>query len=122
MKAQLSFEMQLYIALAGMALLFSLSEIAKISPSVRGAASGYRMMEFVDILNENVLSGNSTFVAYIPGGACNSTVDGTEMKTVYGSFGIAGGIALENSPFCPDGMLSRLYLSYGARGGVAVSR
>lgn len=114
--------MQLYLAIAGVALLFALSEFMKASPYVANTVSGYKIMGFVEVLNENILSGNSTFVAYLPSGICNASIVVDAIETRYGSFATAGNVSVENSSFCPDGVQARLYLSYGQGGGVVVSR
>jgi hypothetical protein len=123
MKAQLSFEMQLYLALAGIALLFAVSEFVKASPEITGSITGYRIAEFVDLLNENMLAGNSTFLAYLPEGLCNSSAIGSSMDTSVGTYETVTGITVNGSAFCPDNSFARLYLKYSAAGGpVEVSR
>ncbi len=122
-KAQISFEMQLYMALAGLALLFAAGEIARATPEMRLAVGEYNVGVFIGLVNENILSGNSSFEAWIPEGMCNATARGTEVETPYGNFSTIVGLNITNSTFCPDGESSWLRLSYGLLGGgVGVSR
>lgn len=115
--------MQLYMAIAGIALLFAVTAFAESSPEITSSVAGYRMMEFTDLLNENILAGNSSFVAYLPSGLCNATVDGDSISTGAGKFTVVSGISVAGQAFCPDGTYSRLYLGYGAADGyVEVSR
>lgn len=114
--------MQLYMAIAGMAVLFAALEIVRASPQMAGSALGYRMMEFVDILNSNIMNGNSSFVAYLPAGLCNSTVRGNWIDTEYGAFSSVSDIHVRNQTFCPDQTSARLYLSENESGYVEVLR
>ncbi len=121
--AQMSFEMQLYMALAGVALLFAAAEIARAAPEIYGTVGGYEVGEFVSLVNENILLGNSSFRAWIPEGMCNATAGGGEVGTRYGNFSTVAGLSFANSTFCPGGESSLIYLSYGLPGGeVGVSR
>lgn len=116
MKTQLSFEMQLYLAIAGIAMLFAVTELVKVSPEINEATMGYRMAEFVDLLNENILAGNSTFLAYLPEGLCNSSVRDNSINTSFGIYETVVGISVNGSTFCPDNSFARLYLEYAAGG------
>lgn len=121
MKGQLSFELQLYIALAGIALLAALTEFARLSPNLAYSVDGYGMTEFMELLNSNILMGNSSFVAYLPEGLCNATAESGYLRTSHGSYASVAGLSIEGSALCPDGGSARLYLDYSG-GSVVVSR
>lgn len=118
MKAQLSLELELYMALAGMALLFALAEFARYAQGIEIGISAYRISGFVDALNENLLSGNYSFSAYVPQGVCNATVNGSELHTAYGAFSLASEVSLRGGVLCPGGETMELSISYNATAGL----
>ena len=121
MRIQLSFEMQLYTALAGIAILAALSEMAWSAPRIISSVERYSIGSFVDTMNENVLEGNATFVAYVPVALCNATFNGDALHTAYGPFPTVAEIGAVVGTFCPGGGMSRLHLTYYGNGRVMVS-
>ena len=114
--------MQLYLAIAMVAALFSLREFASAYPSIRGRLSQYTEEEFVAGLDGGILSGNFSFSSYIPVGMCNATIRGSVFTTRYGKFNGISGMELSGKPFCPDRTSAILYFAYLSNGTVMVSR
>lgn len=122
MKAQISLELELYLAIASIALLFSVIGLSRAYPNIAWQASGYGMMGLAEAINENILLGNSSMVAWLPRGACNSTVKGNELSTAHGAFALVSSVSFNGYPFCPDNRNARLLLGYGPGGGVVITR
>lgn len=112
MKAQISLELELYLAVASIAMLFSIVELLRAYPNIAGQASGYGLMELAESINENILLGNSSMLAWLPQGACNSTVRGNEFETEHGTFALVSSVSFNGQPFCPDNQNVRLLLGY----------
>ena len=121
MKAQISLELELYLAIASIAMLFSIVGLSRVYPNIAGQASGYGLMGLAESINENILLGNSSMSAWLPQGACNSTVNGNEFKTGRGAFSLISSVSFNGYPFCPDNQNVRLLLSYSP-GGVVITR
>lgn len=122
MKLQISLELELYLALAGIALFFSFLLFKGSYSYIAGDISGYKIMEFSSALNDNLLAGNTHFTAYLPPGLCNSSAKGNEIITRYGTFYIPGRLLIENGTFCPDSETAIFYLLYNASSSSMVLR
>ncbi len=116
MKAQMSLEFLLYSALAGLSILFALSMLNARSKQISSSIAGYEMQSLMDSLNSAILSGKyvSYINAYIPIGACNSTVSSGKISNMFGNFYTYA--QLDNASFlCPDGMVAYMEVrDYGS--------
>jgi len=58
--------------------------------------------ELVASLNANMAYKSSSFIAYIPKGLCNATVDGYALSTNFGSFGLSNPMEITSNALCMD--------------------
>ncbi len=119
MRAQLSLELLVYVALAGISLAFALSAAAAPLAKAGYELRAYGIAQFVDEINSALLQheyGSGFF--YLPSGLCPSSVQGNELVTAYGEFALAGPVAAYGSVFCPDGMVANM--SIGSANGTAL--
>ena len=101
-KAQISIEIMLYIAMAGIALLFALRMLMAYRTTMAGRLDRYRISVFVEGIEEGVESG-SRFAAYVPAGLCNATSSPGMISTAYGTY-YMGSLILLKVPICTAGM------------------
>lgn len=107
-KAQLSFEFMVYLSLAGLSLLSSLSLLNHFSGSIQSSLYRYELSDLVSKVNLASLTGiTSQLVLPIPQALCNATVIGDRLVTKYGNFSLAGELNLKNGSFC-NGKLQSL--------------
>lgn len=112
MKIQISFEVMVYFAIAGLALLFGLTVLASEWHIITESIDSYSLYIFVSSVNADIENGASAFQVYVPQGACNSTIHNNAMGTQYGTFYFLDMIRVANSAFCPDGRYSDLIANY----------
>ncbi|MDE1825069.1 MAG: hypothetical protein KGH61_03265 [Candidatus Micrarchaeota archaeon] len=104
MRAQLSFEFLVYLSLAGLSLLFSVSLLSTSSHSIYNKAGYYWASALAYKINDAILSGPYlNFSTFLPQGMCNSSINGAVLHTEYGDFNIASKVLAEGKVFCPDG-------------------
>lgn len=109
MRAQLSLELLVYVALAGFSLAFVLSTAAAPLARAGYELHAYAISQFVGSINSALLQhayGNGSF--YLPPGLCQSGVVANGLETAYGTFGLVEPVALEGNVFCPDGTAANL--------------
>lgn len=112
MRAQLSFELLVYFALAGIAMLSAASFLAARWPGIAVEEQGYAVSNFVNALDAEAADGAGSFYAYLPPGVCNSTQSPGELVTGSGTFYLLGNMAFAAGSLCPDGTYATLHLSY----------
>jgi len=78
MRLQLSLELLVYIALASVSMLASVSIYATYSKALLSGVARYEMYEFVELVNSEALSGSreASFSVFVPEGMCNSSLSG----------------------------------------------
>jgi hypothetical protein len=117
LKAQLSLELLVYIALAGISLSFALSEAAKASAGTGNKIHLSEIAQFVNALNEGLMGGNSTsFRIFVPQGLCTSNVTGDLLSTQYGSFYLVESLHDLGKAFCPDDAYASFEIFYYSEG------
>ncbi|MDE1869903.1 MAG: hypothetical protein KGH71_02865 [Candidatus Micrarchaeota archaeon] len=99
-KAQLSFEFMVYISLAGLSLLSSLSMLNVFSGAIRGAFYHYELSDLVSKANLAATTGIPSNLSLLtPQILCNAIVVDNVLMTNYGNFSLASGANLSGS-FC----------------------
>ncbi len=114
MKLQISFELLLYMAIAGIALLFGVVMLASKWSDINGSVDSLSVYYFINSLNEELTSGASSFSLYVPKGACNSTISGNKVQTIYGTYYLTSGIDMPQGLLCPDGQSANFTVSYAS--------
>ncbi len=112
MKLQISFELLLYMAIAGIALLFGVVMLASKWPDISLSVDSLGFYSFINSLNEELSSGASSFSLYVPKGACNSTISGNKIQNTYGTYYLTSGISMQQGILCPDGRSANFTVSY----------
>ena len=113
MRAQLSFEFLVYLSLAGLSLLFSVSILNANSHFLYNKVGYYWASEMAYKINDAILSGSySNFTTFLPQGMCNSSITGGALDTEYGNFSIAGKVLAQGKVFCPDGAEANFEMGY----------
>ncbi|MDE1851242.1 MAG: hypothetical protein KGH69_00950 [Candidatus Micrarchaeota archaeon] len=96
MKAQMSFELLLYLSLAGLSMLYFVANMAAIAPKLGGAMLSYSVSAMESGIYEKLVSGYATFQEYVPTGTCSSGAPaGTDFLYA---------MQIANGSFCPDGV------------------
>jgi len=105
MRLQLSLELLVYIALASVSMLASVSIYATYSKALLSGVARYEMYEFVELVNSEALSGSreASFSVFVPEGMCNSSLSGGELQTKYGVFYFIENISIDSKLLCPGG-------------------
>ena len=115
MRAQLSLELMLYVTLAGLALLFALSTIAKVSARINSGLQTFEVSQFVNDINNALTSNDSALVdVFLPRGLCNSTASGSALETPYGTLYLASRLYVAANTFCPDDVYASFKISYNS--------
>jgi hypothetical protein len=117
LKAQLSLELLIYIALAGISVSFALSAAAKASTRTGNEIHLSEMVQFVNSLNVELMDGNGTsFRIFVPQGLCVSNLAGDLLSTQYGSFYLVEPLHDLNNTFCPDDTYASFEIFYNPEG------
>ncbi|VVB77045.1 Uncharacterised protein [uncultured archaeon] len=117
MKAQLSLELMLYAALAGVSFVFVLGPLAKEAHSLVGGASSLARSQFLDLVNAELFERNTAaFRAFVPPSMCNSTVSDAVLFSGKGKYPLAMPLALSSNALCPDGSWASLRFAYDGAG------
>lgn len=103
MKAQMSLEMMAYLALAGIAMLCSVSVVSEYSTKIARYGSSYSYSEFMESLATAIMSSASGMNAYVPIGLCNSRIEDDIIATTSGNFTMALPIAFVGNVPCNGG-------------------
>ncbi len=102
MRLQLSFELMLYMAMAGISMLISLRLLASYEAYMRSSMGRYAIATFVENTEEAVENGAYSFAEYVPAGLCNATSGPGIIHTQYGAFYLSSGILIK-MPICHVG-------------------
>ena len=110
MRAQLSLELLIYVALAGLSLASTLPWAARLIGHVAAEKSAYEISQFVNALNTNLIEGSSRFSAFVPKGVCGANVSGVQLVTNSGSFYLIEPLAAQGA-LCPDGIYASFLIT-----------
>lgn len=93
MRLQLSFEFLLYLVVAGISLASALAFGTAIASREYASLSNYSMEQFASLINENLEFYSSSFYAYVPRQACNSSAL-SERDMLYASVSFSNAVCL----------------------------
>lgn len=96
MRAQMSFELLLYLSLAGLSLLYFVANMAAIIPRLGATTLSYSISAMESDIYGRLVSGSTTFQEYVPAGACSAGVPTEDTSFLYA-------LRIGNGSFCPDG-------------------
>ncbi len=122
MRAQLSLELLVYLALAGLSLAVVLHAASAPLAKAGYAVRVYGISQFVGQLNERLVSGaygNGSM--YLPAGLCPTGAQHGQLETAYGTFSLLTPVALSGNVFCPDGVVAGLRIEI-SNGTALISR
>jgi hypothetical protein len=105
MRAQLSLELLVYLALACVSLAIVLHAASAPLAKAGYAIRAYGISQFVEQLNGRLVSGaygNGSM--YLPTGLCPTGAQHGQLETAYGAFALVAPVALAGNAFCPDGV------------------
>jgi hypothetical protein len=111
MKAQMSLEMLAYISMAGISLLYSISAVSAYYPRINQSLGEYGYSNFVEAINTAILSNDSSMTLHVPGGMCDSQLNGSVLDTRYGTFYFVEDVRTDGNLTC-DGT-EKVSMSYG---------
>ncbi|MCL5239638.1 MAG: hypothetical protein M1286_04190 [Candidatus Marsarchaeota archaeon] len=104
LRAQLSLELLLYLALAGLSLAAAIGAVAKAEAGMGNGIASFELEQFSSMVDAGLLeNGSFTANTYIPAGLCDSVVYGNELETAHGTLYFAYQLNVTHSAFCPDG-------------------
>ena len=112
----MSLEFLLYSAVAGIAIALSIYMLARIGGELSRAVGAYMAGRFFSEASAAAES-SGQFYAYLPPGMCNSTINGSEIDTVYGSFYLPGRVEISGRSLCPDRTLASFEITYNDASG-----
>lgn len=122
MRAQLSLELLLYLALAGLSFAVALHAVSGSMAKISNGIGAFEVSQFVDTINSHLFAGSQFSIKlYLPQGLCNSTVSGASITTRYGAFVFVAPVAVQQGALCPDGVFASLNVSV-LNGSVQISR
>ncbi|MDE1855122.1 MAG: hypothetical protein KGH57_02260 [Candidatus Micrarchaeota archaeon] len=112
MRAQLSLELLLYVALAGLSFAFAASAVETSSAKLGGSVVSFETGQFVDALNTAMLeTGSFSGNFYVPRGLCDSEISGDRIAVGGGLLYFVMDVNASPSVFCPDGVNATLRIS-----------
>ncbi len=118
MRAQLSLELMLYVALAGLSFAFALGVTERSYAGIGASTGSFGLSQFIDVINGALLSsGAFSGNVYLPQGLCEATANNNSISTRYGSFYIVDKVSFAPGTMCPDGEYANIAVS--VRGGIA---
>ncbi len=101
MKGQLSLELMIYASLAGISLLYAASLASSDSSGIRNAVSSYQTGVLVEAINDRVMAGApGALQVYAPQALCGYPVNGSVLKTAYGSYYFITVVNASSQVFC----------------------
>jgi len=108
-RAQLSLELLVYVALAGLSFALAIGAVSKAWTSIGKSAYAFELSQFADAINAALLSsGSFSETLYLPPGLCGAAPHGNMLETAYGSIYFAYAINASPQAFCPDGEYARI--------------
>jgi hypothetical protein len=112
MRAQMSLEMLAYISMAGISLLYSISAISAYYPRMNQSLGYYAYSSFAESINTAILSNDSSVTLYVPGGMCDSPLNGSVLDTRYGTFNFVEEVRAGGNLTCNAG-IEKVGMAYG---------
>ena len=103
MKAQMSLEVLVYVLLAGVSLVYSISLVSGYYASSARAASSYEYSNFVEAINMALMNGASAVSLYVPNGVCNSTETRDSIAVANDTLYFAEPVSIRRSLLCKTG-------------------
>ncbi len=105
MRAQMSFEMLLYMSLSGIAILFAAHMVAAGEPGFQKALGSYEASAFVQAINDNIAQGDFArpLQVQVPSGLCGASSQGGALQTQYGSFEFITDVEIGANVLCSPG-------------------
>lgn len=104
MQAQMSFELLLYVSLAGASIAAAAAMMHSGAGTVLAYVDRYRAYQLVGEMNAMAVQGLQQQVpVYIPPGMCNSTISGSVLSTGYGDMYLYPGVYVNTSSLCIPG-------------------
>lgn len=105
MKVQMSLEVLVYVSLAGVSIVYSLSLVSGYYSKGVGVAASYEYSNFAEAINLALMNGASAVSLYVPVGLCNSTATADSMDTKYGTLYFAEPVVISKSVLCSRGSI-----------------
>ena len=100
-KAQLSFEFLVYIAVSAVSLAFALLIFSNGIAEINNVSNRAFVQQFVSSVNSNMWYGQSRFAAYLPGAICNAVVSNQNITYQNTTYYFDGNISTAGSGLCP---------------------
>jgi hypothetical protein len=117
-RAQLSLELLVYVALAGLSFALAIGAVSKAWTSLGKSAYAFELSQFADAINAALLSsGSFSETLYLPPGLCGAASHRNTLETEYGSIYFVYAINASPQVFCPDGEYAQI--SVLVKGGTA---
>ena len=114
MKAQMSLEFMLYVALGGLALLAALGIATGREAGLNLSIQRFELSSLVAEINGDIAAGSGFAEAYVPASFCNASAEGDELVTAYGSFGFLERVAIYRESPCGGYMnIPIIYTGFG---------
>lgn len=115
MRAQISLELLIYVALAGLSLASTLPWAARLIGHVATEESTYGISQFVNALNTKLIDGSNEFSAFVPKGLCGANMSGAQLVTNSGVFYLIEPLAVRGK-LCPDGTYASFLITENETG------
>ncbi len=103
MRAQMSLEVLVYVFLAGVSIVYSLSLVSGYYSRESAQASSYEYSNFAEAINLALMNGASAVGLYVPPGLCNSTSTPDSIGTRYGRLYFAEPVRISAALLCSPG-------------------
>ncbi|MCL4389703.1 hypothetical protein M1397_03825 [Candidatus Marsarchaeota archaeon] len=103
MKAQLSFEMLIYLGLSLASIAAAVYAYVYGRGAVSGAAATYSLEEFVAAVNSNAGFQSSSFYAYVPNGLCNASLLGNMLIYRNATYYFESNVSIAKGLLCAYG-------------------
>lgn len=118
MRAQLSLELLLYVALAGLSFAFAIGAVSRAWSGLGGSEGAFEMTQLADTINTALLqNGAFSGTVYLPTGMCAANASGNALTTPHGALYFIDVVNTTSTTFCPDGTYANL--SVVVTGGTA---
>ena len=103
MKAQLSFEMLLYLGISLASIAAGIYAYAYGKGEISRAAGAYSLEELVAAVNSNAGFQSSSFYAYVPEGICNASLSGNRLAYWDAEYYFESNVSIERGVLCASG-------------------
>jgi hypothetical protein len=108
MRAQLSFEFLVYVAVSGASLAVMLGLFARSQAVQSNIRAASYTEELIASINANMAYSSSSFSAYVPEGLCGAAVANDALVTSFGSFTLNNPLIIAGNALCPGQGIERL--------------